>query len=517
MITQMLLFFEIIESSKTILNFLFFISIVFIIPFYNIVQSWKEQYKSIKDDKNELIEEYKNMNNFVNTASIVSKTDKNGKIIYVNKKFEEISGYILDEVFGKDHSIVNSGFKPKSYWTDMYRKVVKGETWNDIVVNKRKDGELYWVDTYIKADFDKNGKILGFSSIRQDLTETKVNESKIQNLMDSISRSNAIVEFDLNGNILKANQIFLDITNYKESELIGKNHSILLDKEYSQSEEYKQFWEKLKVGNFHQGEYERIKKGGESIWIQASYNPVYNVKGEIYKIFKIANDITEKHIQTLEINKKNTYLEHAAKILRHDMHSGINTYIPRGIKSLERRLDDETIKTLKIESPLKMIKEGLNHTQKVYKGVYEFTNLVKKDKKLDKENVDLKEILDDYLKSTSYKSQIIIDQLIEKEVNQSLFCTAIDNLIRNGLKYNDSPSKLIKIYMEDNCLIVQDNGRGITNEEFKELSKPYVRKENQSEGGSGLGLNITLSILEEHGFQVSAEKLEKGTKIKIKL
>ena len=173
------------------------------------------------------------------------------------------------------------------------------------------------------------------------------------------------------------------------------------------------------------------------------------------------------------------------------MHSGINTYIPRGIKSLERRLDDETIKTLKIESPLKMIKEGLNHTQKVYKGVYEFTNLVKKDKKLDKENVDLKEILDDYLKSTSYKSQIIIDQLIEKEVNQSLFCTAIDNLIRNGLKYNDSPSKLIKIYMEDNCLIVQDNGRGITNEEFKELSKPYVRKENQSEGGSGLGLNIT--------------------------
>ena len=85
--------------------------------------------------------------------------------------------------------------------------------------------------------------------------------------------------------------------------------------------------------------------------------------------------IDEIDNQVGEVRKQNTYLEHAAKILRHDMHSGINTYIPRGVSSLERRVPQTVIDDLKIEAPLKMIKEGLAHSQKVYKGVYEFTNL----------------------------------------------------------------------------------------------------------------------------------------------
>jgi signal transduction histidine kinase len=218
----------------------------------------------------------------------------------------------------------------------------------------------------------------------------------------------------------------------------------------------------------------------------------------------------------VNINKKNTYLEHAAKILRHDMHSGINVYIPRGISSMERRLSNEQIKDLKIQSPLKMIKEGLAHTQKVYSGVYEFTNLVKQNSILNTEHKDLKKILSNYLKSTSYKSQVMLmDNLPVLNVNEPLFCTAIDNLIRNGLKYNDSPKKVIKVYFENDCIYVEDNGRGMSNDEFRHLSNPYTRKEDQAEDGSGLGLNICTSILEEHNFSISAEKLEIGTRIKI--
>lgn len=218
----------------------------------------------------------------------------------------------------------------------------------------------------------------------------------------------------------------------------------------------------------------------------------------------------------VNINKKNTYLEHAAKILRHDMHSGINVYIPRGISSMERRLSNEQINDLKIQSPLKMIKEGLAHTQKVYSGVYEFTNLVKQNSTLSKENKDLKTILHNYLKSTSYKSQVILmDNLPVLNINEPLFCTAIDNLIRNGLKYNDSTTKVVKVYFENDNIYVEDNGRGISNDEFKHLSNPYTRKEDQMEDGSGLGLNICASILEEHNFSISAEKLEIGTRIKI--
>jgi len=218
------------------------------------------------------------------------------------------------------------------------------------------------------------------------------------------------------------------------------------------------------------------------------------------------------------VNQKNSYLEHAAKILRHDMHSGINTYMPRGLSSLQRRLSEEKIKELKIDAPLRMLAEGLKHTQKVYAGVKEFTNLVKEDAQLDMKECNLSEILRNYLSSTSYISQVKIERLPFTEVNEPLFCTAIDNLIRNGLKYNDSSTKMVKIYMEnDYTICVEDNGRGITNEEFIELSKPYTRKEGQKEGGSGLGLNICIAILKEHGFKITAEKLDSGTKLKIKL
>lgn len=389
LLTKLLILLNLVEATHFTRTIEMSCFLIFSPIFYFLM---KKQTGQVKDD---LLKKITDSENFIATAAIISVTDKNGKITYVNKKFEEVSGWTLEEVKGKDHSLVNSGLQPDGYWGKMYQTVLSGGIWNDLVVNKNKDGELYYVDTYIRARFDKKGRLEGFSSIRQDVTE-----------------------------------------------------------------------------------------------LMRSFN---------------------------ELEKKNTYLEHAAKILRHDMHSGINTYIPRGISSLERRLKPEDIENLKISAPLKMIKEGLAHTQKVYKGVYEFTNLVKKDAVLTRDNCDLKQILESYLSSTSYKSQVIIDDLVNESVNESLFCTAVDNLIRNGLKYNDSDTKFVKIYMEDGNVIIQDNGRGITQEDFLYLSKPYTRKQGQKESGTGLGLNICVAILEEHGFNVSCEKNDIGTKMKIEL
>lgn len=218
-----------------------------------------------------------------------------------------------------------------------------------------------------------------------------------------------------------------------------------------------------------------------------------------------------------ELNKKNIYLEHAAKIIRHDMHSGINTYLPRGIKSLQRRLSEDDIERLKIKSPMQLISDGLFHAQKVYAGVYEFTNLVKENASMSKQLVSIKSILSEYLKLTAYQQQVLLDDnLPEIEVNEPLFCTAVDNLIRNGLKYNDSATKWVKVYSEDDFIIIEDNGRGLSNEDFVKLSEPYTRKKNQKESGTGLGLNICVQILNEHNFSISSEKTKTGTKLKIK-
>ena len=237
--------------------------------------------------------------------------------------------------------------------------------------------------------------------------------------------------------------------------------------------------------------------------------------------FKVVVEFLQnKKKVTDDLSKKNVYLEHVAKIIRHDMHSGINTYIPRGIKSLKRRLTEEQIKELKITSPLKLMEDGLHHARKVYSGVYEFTNLFKTNAQMSKTECNVKEILEDYLKLTAYNHQVLLDDNLPKDlkINEPLFCTAIDNFIRNGLKYNDSKTKWVKIYLENithvgKVICIEDNGRGLTGEEFRELSKPYVRKEGQKEQGTGLGLNISISILKEHGYGIWAEKQKQGTKI----
>jgi len=363
------------------------------IDFTRIISSFYSFAFSMKETR-DLADRMISTENFIDKATLVSITDSKGRITYVNEKFTKVSGYELEEVLGKDHSILNSGEQPDGYWGKMYETVLGGGIWNDVVTNRNKNGNLYYVDTYIRAIFDSSGNLEGFSSVRQDVT-----------------------------GIIKASK---------------------------------------------------------------------------------------------EIEKKNTYLEHAAKILRHDMHSGINTYIPRGISSLERRMGEEKAKELKIEAPIKMIKEGLRHTQKVYRGVYEFTNLVKKDVVLNKSECDLRSILEDYLNSTAYRANVEISDLGKCNVNEALFCTAIDNLIRNGLRYNDSSSKLVKIYRVNDRLFIEDNGRGLSSSDFKHLSQPYVRKEGQKESGSGLGLNICIAILEEHGFSISCDKLPQGgTKIEI--
>ena len=339
----------------------------------------------------------------------------------------------------------------------------------------------------------------------------------INDTLSAIDQSNALVEFDTKGLILSCNDIFCNVTGYTKDELIGKPHRMLLPNNID-TEGYRNFWYDLKKGKVKSGEFLRINKEGKDFWIYGNYNPIKNPYGEVYRVLKIASDITDKKLIELEVSKKNGYLEHAAKILRHDMHSGINTYIPRGLSSLKRRLTQQNITELKISAPLKMIQEGLIHTQKVYKGVKEFTNLVKNDAQLEKNVVNLRDILLGYLSSTSYIKQVEVKELVDYKVNEALFCTAVDNLIRNGLKYNDNSTKRVSIYMEkENTLVVEDNGRGMSQEDFERYSKAYARKEDQDENGSGLGLNICVAIVEEHGFKITAEKLEQGTKIRIQL
>ena len=340
----------------------------------------------------------------------------------------------------------------------------------------------------------------------------------IKDKLSAINNSNIVVIYDSKGNIIRANENFCKSVGYAQEEIVGLHHMLFVPNDFVKDKKYRQFWRKLRNGQSIKQKFKRVKKSGDIVWFYGSYNPIKCGSGTVYQVINVSSDVTGEHNAQLELNNKNTYLEHAAKILRHDMHSGINTYIPRGIKSLERRIKPEQVKEMKIESSLRLIKDGLDHAQRVYRGVYEFTNLVKENAVLEKNDHNLGDILKDYLKKTAYADQVIIEELPTMLVNEALFCTGIDNLIRNGLKYNDSKTKFVRIKMlDEKHLVVIDNGRGMSQQDFDKLSQPYQRKEGQKEKGTGLGLNISVAIFKEHGFHMSVEKLDVGTMIKVKI
>ena len=370
-------------------------------------------------------------------------------------------------------------------------------------------------------------KFISSACYRKQLQVEKAKEQQTLNELmqkdELLEETSLISKADAKGKITYANSKFLKVAGYTLEECIGKDHNIVNSGFHPKEvwiDMYKTVVKDKKI--WHHPCVVNKSKDGNIYYVKSWIQAEFDLSGKLKGFISIRHDITDLINQQKEISEKNTFLEHAAKILRHDMHSGINTYMPRGVSSLKRRLNEEVIENFRLESPLKMIEEGLKHTQKVYKGVYEFSNLVRQNNVLNTEKVNLKKVLDDYLSSTSYSDQVLINDLPTMNINEALFCTAIDNLIRNGLKYNDSDTKKIEIFYSKSThdLFVEDNGRGLTQQDLDFLRQPYTRKENQKESGSGLGLNICIAILEQHGFKVSCEKLPSpytGTRFKIDL
>ena len=139
-----------------------------------------------------------------------------------------------------------------------------------------------------------------------------LSKEELLSRMEAINRSNAIIYFDLNGFILGVNTIFLNTMGFGDNEhdkLIGKHHSIFVSYEYSKTEEYKKFWETLSGGQFYEGEFERRKIDGSPVFLQATYNPIFDDSGTITKIMKIATNITETIISKNKINELSKTLQ----------------------------------------------------------------------------------------------------------------------------------------------------------------------------------------------------------------
>ncbi len=216
-----------------------------------------------------------------------------GRIITANDNFLQVLGFQLDEIRGQHHSMfVDPQYRQSSEYRQFWERLGRGQF--DAGQYKRlgKGGREVWIQASYNPVFDANGQAYKVVKYATDITEDKRRAADLSGQMAAISKSQAVIEFSLDGRILSANENFLGALGYRLDEIRGQHHSLFVSTEYRQSPEYRQFWDKLGRGEYDAGQYMRVGKGGREIWIQASYNPILDADGKPFKVVKYATDVT---------------------------------------------------------------------------------------------------------------------------------------------------------------------------------------------------------------------------------
>jgi methyl-accepting chemotaxis protein len=228
----------------------------------------------------------------LNKSQAIIEFDLTGKILKANENFCNAVGYQLSEIQGQHHSMfVDPVYAASAEYRDFWLKLGRGEFDQRQYKRIGKGGKEIWIEASYNPVF-KGGKPYKVVKIASDITAQKIRSMEDAGKLDALSRSQAVIEFTPNGDIIWANENFCNAVGYQLSEIEGKHHSMFCDGAYARSDAYKQFWADLASGKFQADEFKRIGKGGKEIWIQASYNPIFDEQGKVFRVVKFATDVT---------------------------------------------------------------------------------------------------------------------------------------------------------------------------------------------------------------------------------
>ncbi len=216
-----------------------------------------------------------------------------GTIVHANDNFLQTLGYTLEEIQGKHHAMfVDPQYAQSSEYRDFWANLGRGEFDAGQYRRIGKGGRDIWIQASYNPVFDSNGRPYKVVKFATDITAQKFQTADFAGQLAAINKSQAVIEFDLEGCILAANENFLAAMGYTLDEVRGQHHSMFAEAGYRESAEYRAFWLKLGRGEYDAGQYKRLGKGGREVWIQASYNPIYDMNGRPFKVVKYATDIT---------------------------------------------------------------------------------------------------------------------------------------------------------------------------------------------------------------------------------
>jgi methyl-accepting chemotaxis protein len=231
----------------------------------------------------------------IGKSQAVIEFDLDGTVRTANQNFLNALGFRLEEIQGKHHSMfVAPNEREGEVYREFWAKLGRGEYHAGEFKRLGKGGREVWIQATYNPICDSSGRPYKVVKFATDITREKLRNADLAGQIEAIGKSQAVIEFDLDGTIRTANQNFLNALGYRLEEIQGKHHSMFVARAEAESAEYKTLWEALRRGEFQAGEYKRIGKGGKDVWIQATYNPILDASGRPFKVVKFASDVTQQ-------------------------------------------------------------------------------------------------------------------------------------------------------------------------------------------------------------------------------
>nr|WP_085972580.1 PAS domain-containing methyl-accepting chemotaxis protein [Bradyrhizobium sp. BTAi1] len=229
----------------------------------------------------------------IDRAQAIIEFDLDGTIIQANQNFLDSLGYRLAEIQGKHHSLfVEAAVRDTPAYQEFWAALGRGEYQSGEYKRIGKGGKEVWILASYNPVLDDKGRPFGVVKFASDVTAQKLRNADLAGQIDAIEKSQAVIEFNMDGTIITANDNFLAAVGYGLAEIQGKHHSLFVEPQERDSDDYRAFWAGLNCGQYQSAEYKRIGKGGREVYIQASYNPILDLNGKPFKVVKYATDVT---------------------------------------------------------------------------------------------------------------------------------------------------------------------------------------------------------------------------------
>lgn len=311
----------------------------------------------------------------VSSSMAIIEFNPDGTIITANNNFLSTVGYSLDEIVGKHHRMFcDEQLVQSAEYKDFWKALNVGQASSGEFKRVDKHGQELWLEASYNPVKDAEGNVVKIVKFASDVTKKLTDFKETQSMLDALDRSTAVIEFNLDGTIIKANENFCCATGYSLDSIVGKHHRIFVPEHFASTNEYSNFWHRLNKGESFGGRFERVNSVGEELWLEATYNPIRNEEGEIFKVVKFAADITER------VLKQNANAAGAVKA--HELALETDTSVEHGSEVIHKAVTEMTQISSVITEAADTVTGLANQSEQItnivntIRGIAEQTNLL---------------------------------------------------------------------------------------------------------------------------------------------